>query len=83
MSQSIERGCWALTSTFGEAVVTAVEKHWVTLRYRALHTTQQKEMWVITSVPVSDVEYLKPADEVSREVLDLKGPYGMDKGPKN
>ena len=82
MSRPIERGCWVLTSTFGEGVVTAVEKNWVTLRYKAMHMAQKKEMWVITSVPNADVEYLKPVDAVSLEVLEMRGPYGMDKGPR-
>ena len=68
-------GCWIESKWFGLAVLVNIEDSWVHFRYEAIHLQSQKTIWVMNGD--SEVAFVRPADDLSREVLTLEGPYGL------
>lgn len=71
-------GCWIESKRFGPAVLIEFNVDWAKLRYKATHLQTQETLWVGNTD--DDVEFLRPADEQSRHVLTLEGPYGIGPG---
>jgi len=68
-------GCWIESKRFGPAVLIAIEDGFFSLRYKAIHMASQQIIWVVSGD--NDVTFLRPADDQSRSVLALEGPYGL------
>jgi hypothetical protein len=77
-------GAW-ITVRNMDAVVTDTTEEWVRYRYPSRRCVykdgemvglEEKTIWVANSDPKADVTFLREADEVSRHVLTLEGPYG-------
>jgi len=72
----IEPGCW-ISTRWGEAVCAAVSRYSVLYRYPATRCSDQAEIWVHNGDCWGSVAYLRPADDLSRHVLTLRGAYGL------
>lgn len=75
-STEIVVGCWVETERWGPAVVTEVSVPVIGIRYHAIRTHDQAEIWVANSENPWECTFLKEGDDLSRHVLTLEGPYG-------
>lgn len=76
----ITPGCYVklMTRNGIEGIVTEVRKETNTVfyRYEAIRNSDNKVIWPSNGDFIIYVEYLRPPDEKSREILKLRGPYG-------
>jgi len=71
-------GCWIESKRFGPAVLISIQEGWFNLRYKARHLATQQTIWVGNAD--RGIKFLRPADEESKHVLTLTGPYGLGEG---
>jgi hypothetical protein len=70
-------GCWVTSRRFGEAICIEDRGDHYRLRYRAERLMPMgKVIWVANGDGKANVTFLRPPDQVSRDVLALTGPYG-------
>jgi len=70
-------GCWIESKRFGPAVCIDDRGDHYALRYKAERLSDRKTIWVGNTEGKVNCTLLRPADEVSRNVLTLTGPYGL------
>lgn len=76
LGTKFEVGCW-IETCHGPAVCTSYDPtKGVSYRYEAQRPGEDESIWVANGDVLSLVTYLRPADEQSRWVLTLRGPYG-------
>jgi len=73
----IEPGCWVVTN-FGNAVCVEVSRYCVYFRYSSRRYGDDRQLWVGNGDPWYTVTFLRPADDWSRHVMTLEGPYGLE-----
>ena len=86
--QPLEVGCYVETERWGEAVVTEISEHCISIRYEAHRCLydeggkvigyEDKTIWVANGENPWECSFLRPSDDVSEHVLTLNGPYGED-----
>lgn len=76
---ALEVGCWINTEYHEIAVCTEIrDDGFVSYRYSADRVTDDAPLWVAKKEPAGDVSFRRYPDDLSRHVLTLKGPYGVD-----
>lgn len=76
--KSIKPGDWMESTRFGPCVCIEERDDHYALRYEAIHNLSGKTLWVWNGDSKANCTFLRPADELSRHVLTLTGPYGVD-----
>jgi len=74
----IKPGDWMTSARFGPCVCIEDRGTYYTLRYEATHQASGKTLWVGNAD--EDCTPLRPADDQSRRILTLTGPYGIGEG---
>ena len=84
-NQPITPGCWMESPTYGEVVCTEVTETIAYFRYKANKTIyengefvgyEEEPIWVANGDALHACSFLREADDESRHVLTLTGPYG-------
>jgi len=72
----IKPGDWMESKRFGPCVCIEDRDDHYTLRYEAIHNLSGRTIWVGNGEPKANCTFLRAADEESKHVLTLTGPYG-------